>query len=113
MLNSVKLNRIFLSDGSHLIGLPLEYGLKRILNFCDLLQGPGNPKAVLANQNEAQQTMRELLSNISRINCSTSIGRTKIRALTSCGISLDMYTSPFYEEKLLNSNIPPKKTQEQ
>ena len=45
------------SDAPHLIGLPLEYGVKYILNFYDLLQGPGTPKAVLVNQNEAQHTV--------------------------------------------------------
>ena len=46
----------FSGDSSHFIGLPLGYGVKRISNFYVLLQGPGTPKAVLANQNEAQET---------------------------------------------------------
>ena len=46
----------FSSDSSQLIGLLLGYGVKRISNFNVVLQGPGTQKAVLANQNEAQQT---------------------------------------------------------
>ena len=40
-----------------LIGIPFEYGIKHILNFYDLLQGPRTQKAVMANQNETQQTL--------------------------------------------------------
>ena len=34
----------FVSDAPHLISLPLESGVKCILNKYDFLQGPGNPK---------------------------------------------------------------------
>ena len=72
-------------------------------NFHVLLQGPGTPKAVLANQNEAQQYfhrqlfhyaenfLHEMLNNIHRINIPTPIGRAKIRPLPCCVISLAQY----------------------
>ena len=42
-----------------LIGLPLGKGVKSISDFYVLLQGHGTPKAVLANQNEAQHTFSQ------------------------------------------------------
>ena len=40
----------------------------------------------------AELSPHELLSNIHRINCPTPVGRTKIRPLTCCVISLAQYS---------------------
>ena len=39
----------------------------------------------------AENVPHELLSNIHRINCPTPVGRTKIRPLTCCIVSLAQY----------------------
>ena len=87
-------------------GILLEYGVKHILNFYYLLQGPGILKSVLANHNEAKQSfsqtavthyaeklLHELFSSISRINCPTPIGSTKKldSYCVNCVISLAQY----------------------
>ena len=48
---------------------------------------------------DAEKFLHELLSNISQIKFPTPIGSTKIRALTSCVISLAQYTHVKFQNK--------------
>ena len=81
-LNFVKLNWATFKRHPSSFGIPLDYGVKRILNFYDLLQGHGAQKAVLVNQNEwssanrfadsslTAETLLHELSNVFRKNVS-------------------------------------------
>ena len=43
----------------------------------------------------AEELLFELVSNIHRINCTTPVGRTKIRPLACCVISLAQYMKKY------------------
>ena len=52
----------------------------------------------------AVHLLHELLSNMHRINCPTPVGRTKIRPLTCCVISLAQYMS-YFVLPVMSSNV--------